>query len=179
MQAIRTEAGTLWNGTVAPALVLDLDGTVRYNKNGDDFISSPDDIALFPDVEAKIWEYRDKGYLILGISNQGGVAFGYKTWQNADAELEATLSLFKANPFHLVEMCYHHEGGTKFPYNKRSLFRKPNIGMLAAMEAEAFGEGYLIDWDNSLFVGDRDEDRQCAANAGIPFQWAKDFFGRE
>jgi phosphoglycolate phosphatase-like HAD superfamily hydrolase len=28
-------------------------------------------------------------------------------------------------------------------------------------------------------VGDRDEDMECAKNAGMAFQWAWDFFNRE
>lgn len=176
MEAVRTPSGVLFNATTVPALCLDLDGTVRYSKSHD-FIQGMDDIALYPDVEAKIWEYRNNDYLILGISNQGGVAFAHKTWKGAIDELDATLALFKENPFHLVKMCFHHADGTVFPYNKRSLLRKPDIGMLALMESEAFGAGYVIDWDNSLFVGDRPEDEECAKNAGIPFRWAKEFFG--
>ena len=32
-----------------------------------------------------------------------------------------------------------------------------------------------IDWDKSLFVGDRPEDEQCANNAGIPFRYIDNF----
>ena len=183
MEGVRTPAGILYNGTVIPALCLDLDGTIRHSKTGD-FINGPDDVALFPDVEAKVWKYRNEGYLILGISNQGGVAFGFKTPQQVNAELDATFALFNRSvgdmgPFHMVKQCFHMEGeGAKFPFNRRSLLRKPDIGMLALMEVEAFDAGVLIDWAASLFVGDREEDKECAARADIPFQWAKDFFGR-
>lgn len=61
-----------------PALCLDFDGTIRFSKRAE-FINSPADICLFPGVEPVLWEYRGKGYLILGITNQGGVAFGFKT----------------------------------------------------------------------------------------------------
>lgn len=178
MQGVETPLGMIWNGATVPALCLDLDGTVRYSKSGE-FLNGPSDVALFPGVEEKIWEWRNKGYLIFGVSNQGGVAFGYKTVRQAEAELDATLALFKKNPFHIVKQCYHHEKGKVFPYNKRSLCRKPAIGMLALMELEAFEAGYLVDWDNSLFIGDRPEDEECARSAGIRFQWAKDFFGWE
>lgn len=165
--------------SVKPALCLDLDGTVRYSKNGE-FINKPDDIALFGDVQEKIWEYRDKGYLVFGITDQGGVAFGYKTPSDNDAELDRMIELFgeRGNPFHLIKACYHHEKGAVMPYSYRSLLRKPDIGMLALCEVEAFDAGYIVDWDNSLFVGDRPEDEQCAKNAGIPFQWANEFFNR-
>jgi D-glycero-D-manno-heptose 1,7-bisphosphate phosphatase len=172
------KVATIGPSDVKPALCLDLDGTVRYSKNGE-FINKPEDVALFDGVEDEIWEYRDKGYLIFGITNQGGVAYGYKTPKDNSAELDAMIALFeRGNPFHLIKACFHHESGTIKPYNHRSLLRKPDIGMLVLCEFEAFEAGYIVDWNNSLFVGDRLEDELCAKNAGIEFQWTNDFFER-
>ncbi len=161
---------------VLPALCLDLDGTIRYSKSGK-FISGPDDIALFEGVEEKIWQYRHNGYLIFGITNQGGVAYGLKTPADNMAEIDATIALFNKNPFHIIKESYHHPNGKVEPYNHRSLLRKPDIGMLVLCEVEAWDKGYIVDWDNSLFVGDRPEDQACAEKAGIAFQWADTFFG--
>ncbi len=163
---------------VSPALCLDLDGTVRKSKSGK-FVNGPDDIVLFSGVEQRIWDYRNKGFLIFGITNQGGVAYGLKSPVDHMAEIEATLALFDKNPFHIIKSCYHHPGGKVEPYNHRSLLRKPNIGMLALCEVEAWEMGYIIAWDDSIFVGDRPEDQECAENAGIAFQWEYDFFGRD
>jgi D-glycero-D-manno-heptose 1,7-bisphosphate phosphatase len=163
---------------VKPALCLDLDGTVRYSKNGK-FINKPEDIALFDGVENVLMDYRDRGFLIFGISNQGGVAYGIKSPAQEHAELDMMLSLFQQNPFHLIKTCWHHPQGKAFPFNYRSLFRKPYIGMLVQCEYECFNAGFVVDWDHSLFVGDRPEDEQCAADAHIPFHWAHEFFGRE
>ncbi len=166
------------NFKAQPALCLDLDGTVRYSANGE-FINSPDDVRLYPDVETRLWEYRQRGYLVFGISNQGGVAHGLKTPQGNDAEIEAMFSLFERNPFHIVKCCYHDPRGKVAPWSHRSLLRKPGYGMLALCEVEAFQGGYIVDWNNSLMVGDRDEDRAMAENAQIDFKWAWEFFGRE
>lgn len=106
------------------------------------------------------------------------MAYGFKTHEDHHKELEAMFRLFFENPFHIVKSCFHHPDGKVEPYNHRSLFRKPDIGMLALCEVEAFEAGYIVDWDHSLFVGDRPEDAQCAKNAGIAFQWADIFFGR-
>lgn len=163
---------------VRPALCLDLDGTIRYSITGE-FINSYEDIRLFPDVEEALWQYRDEGWLIFGITNQGGVAFGHKTPVSNDLEIQATIKAFHRNPFHFIKACYHHPGGSIFPYNYRSLLRKPAIGMLAICEVEAFQAGYVVDWSKSLMVGDRPEDQQLAKNAGIKFAWAWEFFGRE
>jgi D-glycero-D-manno-heptose 1,7-bisphosphate phosphatase len=161
-----------------PALCLDLDGTVRYSRSGK-FINKPEDIVLFERAEEKIWEYRKAGHLIFGITNQGGVAYNLKTPADYEAEIEAMLNLFKANPFHIIKCCFHHENGNAEPYNHRSLLRKPGVGMLVLCEIDAWEKGFIVDWDNSLFVGDRPEDEQCALNANINFQWSNEFFERE
>jgi D-glycero-D-manno-heptose 1,7-bisphosphate phosphatase len=166
------------NFKLRPALCLDLDGTVRYSAEGK-FINKPDDVRLYDGVEAKLWEYRDNNYLIFGISNQGGVAYGLKTPQGNEAELDAMIRLFKRNPFQIIKCCYHDGRGKVEPFNHRSLLRKPDYGMLVLCEVEAYQAGYIVDWGNSLMVGDRPEDQQVAANAGIEFQWAHEFFGRE
>lgn len=162
---------------IAPALCLDLDGTIRYSRNGK-FINKPADIALFPDVEAKLWEYRDIGWLILGLSNQGGVAYGILSPTDEAVGLKTTFDLFERNPFHIVKSCYHHPKGKLEPYCHESLLRKPHIGMLALCEFEVFNLGWVIDWPGSLMVGDRDEDHLCALRAEIKFLWAWEFFGR-
>lgn len=163
---------------VKPALCLDFDGTIRYAKRGK-FIQKPEDIALFEDVEPILWQHREKGFVILGITNQGGVAFGLKSLQQVQEEVAATLALFERDPFHDVQVSVLHAEGRKAPFNLRSLLRKPETGMLAASEARMFERGILIDWAHSIFVGDRPEDQACAQNAGIAFQWAYEFFGRE
>jgi D-glycero-D-manno-heptose 1,7-bisphosphate phosphatase len=160
---------------VVPALCLDFDGTIRRSKSNQTFIQNFKDIELIPGVENLIWKYRDAGWLILGISNQAGVAHGFKLPMEIENEMDFTFKLFKQNPFHIVKFCYHDGKGKIAPYNHRSLLRKPDIGMLALMESEAFSYGYVIDWDKSLFVGDRPEDEQCAKNAGVNFRHIDSF----
>ncbi len=122
-----------------------------------------------PNIEKLIWKYRDNGYLIFGVSNQGGVAHGFRSTYEVNKEFDATLALFDKNPFQIIKYCFNDAKGRVEPYCYRSLLRKPDIGMLAMLEVEAFNQGYIVDWDNSIFVGDRPEDAACAANAGIQF----------
>jgi D-glycero-D-manno-heptose 1,7-bisphosphate phosphatase len=161
---------------VAPALCLDFDGTIRRSASGKTFIENSRDIELMPGIEKLIWRYRNMGWIILGISNQAGVAHGFKLPMEVENEMDVTLKLFDNNPFHIVKFCYHDGKGEIAPYNKRSLCRKPDIGMLAIMEREAYDKGNIVvDWDNSLFVGDRPEDEECAKRAGIPFRHIDSF----
>src|SRR3990167_1484460 len=119
---------------VKPTLLLDFDGTIRYSKSGQKFIKSADDVALYPGVEDKLWQCRRDGYLILGVSNQGGVAFMIRSQADIEAEMDATLALFNSNPFHAVKWCLHHEKGKHPALGHRSLMRKPDIGMLVMHE---------------------------------------------
>lgn len=162
---------------VRPALCLDFDGTIRHGRNGT-FINQIDEILLYEGVEEILWNYRDEGYLILGITNQGGVAYGFKSIAQVQEEIDATLALFERSPFHDVQLSVLHPDGHKAPFNRRSLLRKPDTGMLAVCEARMFQQGIIIDWENSIFVGDRPEDEECAHKAGIRFVWAHNFFGR-
>lgn len=161
-----------------PALCLDFDGTIRYSKNGK-FINHPDDVVLYDDVEQKIWDFRNKGYMIFGITNQGGVAFGYKSPEGNEQEIQRTLDHFEKDPFHLVQSSYGHPEGTLPPFSHNSLLRKPYYGMLVLCEFEARKMGIVVDWEKSIFVGDRPEDEACAGAAGLEFIEADIFFGRE
>jgi D-glycero-D-manno-heptose 1,7-bisphosphate phosphatase len=163
------------NFILRPALCLDLDDTIRYSKS-DKYISSPEDIALIKGVEEIIWNYKDEGFLICGITNQGGVAYGHKTPADNEAELKQTRSLFARDPFDMIMSCYSMPGGKVPPYNHRSLLRKPDIGMLVQCELQALQNGIIIDWTKSIMVGDRDTDEQCAKNARIQFYWTENFF---
>ena len=159
-------------------LVCDADQTIRRNKNNHiGFINDADDIELMPGIEALLWKYRTLGYLVAVVSNQGGVAAGHKRPEDAEREMDRTISLFAKNPINIFKMCYFMPppAGTVPPYNMRSLTRKPDIGMLVLVETEAWHYDYVIDWDNSLFVGDRPEDRECANRAGMRYKDINDF----
>lgn len=159
-----------------PALCLDLDGTVRYSKeNPQGFIKGPEDINIFDGVVERIRAYKEKGYLIFGITNQGGVAFGFKSIHQVREENSKTCELCE-NLFNIVDGSPSHEEGSEPAYAFRSLLRKPNYGVLAWLE-RYYLENFetIIDWDKSLFVGDRPEDEQCAKSAEIDFMWAKDW----
>jgi histidinol phosphatase-like enzyme len=164
----------------APVLACDLDGTIRYNhEDPDDYIDGPETVAVYEGVEEKLWEYYREGYLIAGITNQGGVAFDFKTPEQVQAENHAMVKQFDRNPFIHIQSCLSHDDGEVSPYDRRSLLRKPNVGMLAILEEDLRGEGYLPNWDESIIVGDMQSDRELANRADVEFEFAHQFFERE
>ncbi len=159
-------------------LCLDLDGTVRRSKSGKIFIEGPDDIELIPGMKEAIAKYVQQGYLAIGVTNQGGVAHGFKDCRQVATENRVTAELLNTNGMLLASVffCPYDKNGTVPEFNHRSLHRKPGIGMLCAIEVEMINDEIgFPDWDNSLFVGDRPEDEECAKSAGVPFMWAHDF----
>lgn len=176
---------------VMPALCLDLDGTVRGSKGGAPFgPTSPEDVELLPNVAETVWRYRDEGWYILGVTNQGVIACGTRTREQVEEVIRATRHSFggRGDPFHDVRYSPSlpaESGGKVAPHARVSLLRKPNYGLLVLAEGHALHtrspgcEGIILDWPHSLFVGDRPEDMACARAAGVAFRWAWAFFGWE
>lgn len=164
--------------TTRPALLLDLDGTVRYSRNGT-FINAPEDVALFDGVEETIQSYRDDGYVVGAVSNQGGVAFGHKDIETLKGEVMAMHDLFEGEPFDVIQMSPFHEEGTIAPFCQASMYRKPNPGMVSVFETMMYARGVLVDWEESIMVGDREEDFRMADRVGLSFEHADLFFGRK
>ncbi len=174
-------------------LLLDMDGTVRRPKSGAKFISSPDDQEIIPEAVRKIEEYHQGGWLCVGITNQGGVAAGHKTLNDAIAEQAITLALCPQIaliyfcPDFEGEICYSVEGGEKnticryerahfrHPVEQSELlyrsFRKPGDGMLWL----AIDKSGMLAIE-VLMVGDRLEDEAAAKSANVPFLWAQNWW---
>jgi D-glycero-D-manno-heptose 1,7-bisphosphate phosphatase len=158
-------------------LYLDLDGTVRHGFDElGRFVNSPDDVVIFPEALTLIRRYKLMGYRIVGISNQGGIALGHLSMD------ECSFAMLKTNDlcgqmFDKMAWCQHHPDA-KDPEFARCWCRKPRIGLIVeacASLGRAMDEFYPPHL--ALFVGDRPEDEQCAANANIDFMWAKDWRG--
>jgi len=124
-------------------LFLDLDGTVRETKSGATFINKPDDQKLIEGVQETISNYD--GWRIIGITNQGGVATGFKSLKSCLLEQAQTLQLlprmeriyfcpdngetcYEVTPSidsPCDYMIYNHEFVNTFSPSPIPLFRKP------------------------------------------------------
>lgn len=155
-------------------LFLDCDGTIRQPLGGSKFISHPQDQRIIPGADEAIAHYHRQGYRCIGITNQGGVASGYKSLEDTIVEQRYTLKLFPE--LEAIYFCPDYEGlicwkvtrsEERKIFDADGNFRKPGAGMimLAAIEFE----GILAE---STMTGDRPEDEAAAANAGVSFLWA-------
>ncbi len=165
--------------TPTPILFVDLDGTIRYNgKVKDGFIHTPDEVEIYDGVVDILKSYKAKGWRIVSINNQGGIAMGFMSEQQVARNMQETNRMC-ANLFDRMYWCIHHPKAEADEFASKEeksicLCRKPRIGyvinaMLAL--AEQYGDNYKP--YACLFVGDRAEDRGCAENSGIPFMDAE------
>ncbi len=124
----------------------DADSTLRISRSGNVSANGPRDVALLPGVSTKLKQLEDEGYLIAVISNQGGVARGYVSLEDADAALAYMVRLLARN--HAFVSYYD------FAEAKNS-DRKPDIGMAKRLELEVLAKtGREIHWQESFMVGD-------------------------
>lgn len=167
----------------AKLLLLDCDDTIREPRSGAKFIQHPEDQKIIAGAEQAITHYHQEGWIAVGITNQGGVAAGYKQLEEAVAEQEYTLQLFPqllciyfcpdfdgnccwlvgrgydAKPIHLAKWATEFVG----------TFRKPQPGMLKVAIKNHCG---LNCEKGCLYVGDRAEDEEAARRAGVEFMQA-------
>jgi D-glycero-D-manno-heptose 1,7-bisphosphate phosphatase len=74
-------------------LLVDGDGTIRKPITRNQFIQNPRDQKIIAGATDAIAQFHNQGYTIIGISNQGGVAMGYKSLEDTIAEQLYTLEL--------------------------------------------------------------------------------------
>jgi len=162
--------------TPTPVLYTDIDGTIREGK--DDalgrFVNGPEDVRVFPEAVEMMRRWKQGGGRIIGVSNQGGIALGIVTLERVAAAMAETHQ--QANKlFDKIAWCSHHPDAQTLEM-ARCWCRKPAPGLLveAALDLARHHDEYYPPY-MGLMVGDRPEDEQCAAAAGLDFMWAADW----
>lgn len=75
-----------WTQQMFKLLMVDCDGTIREPLSEAKFIQHPHDQKIIKGADRAIADYHAQSYNIVGISNQGGVAAGYKSLERTIAE---------------------------------------------------------------------------------------------
>lgn len=162
-------------------LFVDVDGTLTETISGHTFKQHPQDVKVIEGADKAIAYFAQQRWKIIGVSNQGGIAKGFKSLESTIAEMEFTLNFFPG--LDCIYFCPDFEGrecycterqeikqealefGQLFP-KYQGLFRKPNPGMIKLASHTIDGK---INLEECWLIGDRPEDEQCANNAGINF----------
>ena len=154
--------------------LFDLDGTlISSYMDRDD--RAFDTWQVLPGRIARLARLRADGHQIGIVTNQAGVAFGHVTEAQVASKLIAALTALQLPLATPVRVCYAHEQAPLAQYRDPAELarRKPEGTMLEELKALRPAQAA----QGVAYVGDRDEDRQAAANADVDFYWADSFFG--
>lgn len=168
-----------------PAVFLDRDDTVCRNADlpdqawghrrpGD--LLDPSFMRLLPGARESLARLRAKGFAIVIITNQGGIARGGGSLTDIDACHDALRAQLPLDPpdtptaphpiaHTLIDACYsapHHPEGSVDRFANEHPWRKPGPGMVASAAAELG-----LDLKSSWMVGDKQRDLDAAVAAGI------------
>ena len=144
-----------------PAIFLDRDGVINEDTG---YVSQVDDFHFLPGVIEALQLLKKKGYLLIVVTNQSGIARGYYTeeqMQTLHDWLQAELAKRDAK----IDQIYHcpfHEDGTIPRYTKDSYDRKPKPGMLIRAMTD-----FPVIKERSFLIGDKQADLEAAKAAGV------------
>ncbi|MBF0318693.1 MAG: lipopolysaccharide heptosyltransferase II [Nitrospirae bacterium] len=129
------------------AVFFDRDGTLCDDAH---YLNSFDGFRPYAGLD-RLRALSDKGFLLIGISNQSGIGRGIVDEEFVQALHQVFIDKYGFDDFYY---CRHVPGDN-------CACRKPSPGMLLRARAE-----HAIDLKNSVFVGDKDVDMETALAVG-------------
>jgi heptosyltransferase-2 len=129
------------------AVFLDRDGTLCRDAG---YLNSWDDFKVFPEI-ANLRRLKEKGFLLIGLSNQSGIARGIVERSFVE---EVNRLFVETCGFDDFSYCPHHP-------DDHCPCRKPEPGMVIAARAR-----HKINLRESYVVGDKDADMLLARAVG-------------
>jgi D-glycero-D-manno-heptose 1,7-bisphosphate phosphatase len=135
-------------------IFLDRDGVINVDLTP--YVSSAEDLELFPWTVEALVKLDRAGYDIYVISNQQGVALGVTPPEALDAINEKIQKAVEPYGFQIKKFyyCTAHD-------SENDPCRKPAPGMILKARDE-FG----LELSGAYFVGDKDSDMECGLRAG-------------
>lgn len=140
--------------SLRPAVFFDRDGTLIDDIG---YLSDPEGVYFYPGVIEALKRLRERGYLLVVITNQSGIGRGYFDEETALAVNLSMLRMLEEKGVGLsaVYYCPHHP-------DEGCGCRKPGILMLKRAIEELGIDGSL-----SWVVGDMDKDVRAGMKAGL------------
>ncbi len=149
---------------VNKALILDYDGTLRECVGGNGkYPVSEDQIVIKDNVKNKLLDFKNKGYILLGVSNQSGVHKGDLTYEKCCELFDHTNKLLGVDIDY--KFCPHQSAPIS------CYCRKPQTGTFVEFMLK-----YKLDRKQCLMVGDMTSDKTMATRAGIKYYDQAEFF---
>ena len=139
------------------AIFLDRDGVINHDPG--DYTRNIDEFTILPAVIESLKILKERGFVFILITNQGGIAKGIYGHDEVAEIHDYLREVCESNDTPILDIYYspHHE------VTGRSLSRKPSSLMVERACAR-----YNIDPKKSWMVGDKQRDLDCAAAVGVP-----------
>ncbi len=139
------------------AVFLDRDGVL--NQELGDYVCRFEDFRILEHNFPALKELQDRGYVLIVITNQGGLAKGWYSVDTLSQMHQHLKHTYAEQGIKLSEIyyCNHHP-----EYNGKCLCRKPGSLMLEKAIAR-----FNIDAAASYFIGDRERDVLAGEAAGV------------
>jgi D-glycero-D-manno-heptose 1,7-bisphosphate phosphatase len=135
-----------------PAVFLDRDGTLIHDTG---YVGKAEDVRLLEGVADALLALKARGFLIVVVTNQSGIARGYFGHADYEAVHARLIELLVPGLIDATYMCADHP-------EQASERRKPAPGML--LEA---ARDLGIDLARSWMIGDRAADLEAGLRAGV------------
>lgn len=145
-------------------LFLDRDGTINAYKKGYNFL--PSQVEMIEGADKLVAKFAAAGYLIIIITNQGGIARGLYTeddMKDVNAYIDGYLRA-RGGRIDAFYYCPHDDKFGKGKYRVKCDCKKPDSGLI-----ERAVRDFDIDRRRSIFVGDNYTDKLCAEKGGVRF----------
>ncbi|OOF20256.1 D-glycero-beta-D-manno-heptose-1,7-bisphosphate 7-phosphatase [Salinivibrio sp. IB574] len=144
-----------------PAVFIDRDGVVNVDHG---YVADIDNFEYIDGVFDACRGLKEKGYLLVLVTNQAGIARGYYSEQDFLQLTEWMDWNFadKGVDFDGIYYCPHHASEGVGEYRIDCDCRKPKPGMLIEAQQELD-----IDMSRSVMVGDKADDMKAAQAAGV------------
>ena len=138
------------------AVFLDRDGVINHDPG--DYTYNLREFKLNDGIIENLKRLYDNGYLLVIITNQGGISKNLYTHEDVEEIHNYFKDELKKVDVELAEIyyCPHHS------VNEECICRKPSSLMIEKALAR-----FDIDPEKSFMLGDKPRDVECAENAGV------------
>ncbi len=135
------------------ALFLDRDGIINEDTK---YLHKAEDVVFIDGIFELCRTAQQKGYILIVVTNQAGIARGYFTEKDVLTLHEWMKKQFAEKGIQISAFYYspYHPSGVIEQYKKDSDCRKPKPGLFIQAVKD-----YNIDINQSLMVGDKQSDR--------------------
>jgi D-glycero-D-manno-heptose 1,7-bisphosphate phosphatase len=145
-----------------PAVFLDRDGVLNFDKG---YTYRVEDLRVMDGVPQTLMTLKERGYLLIVVTNQSGVARGYFRLEDANLFNSALSDKIQELGGPAIDgffVCPHYPEGKVSEYSLTCDCRKPSTGLLT-QAVSAFD----IELAHSYLIGDKPSDIDCGLSAGV------------